>query len=135
VEWDSAASYVRIPRATRYLLSRALRFNTAGEAAMTTEYRTMSRDVTVVGTECGFSPVRQGVPTVYDFLLQADASSSEPTVIELATAVDGVTLSPVHTIVAQVVEDGEKPMERSFPTAAQLTQFLHEITSAERNDR
>ncbi|PRC49773.1 hypothetical protein C6A85_73015, partial [Mycobacterium sp. ITM-2017-0098] len=57
MEWDSAATYVRIPRSTRYLLSRALRFNTTGEAAMTTEYRTVNRDVTVVGTECGFSPV------------------------------------------------------------------------------
>ncbi|PRC54875.1 hypothetical protein C6A85_34295, partial [Mycobacterium sp. ITM-2017-0098] len=84
---------------TRYLLSRALRFNTTGEAAMTTEYRTVNRDVTVVGTECGFSPVRQGIPTVYDCLLQADAVSPEPTVIELATAVDGVPQRPVHTIV------------------------------------
>ncbi|PRC43045.1 hypothetical protein C6A85_000000107385 [Mycobacterium sp. ITM-2017-0098] len=72
---------------------------------------------------------------MYDCLLQADAVSPEPTVIELATAVDGVPQRPVHTIVAQVVEDGEIPMERSFPTAAELTHFLYEITNAERNDR
>jgi SAM-dependent methyltransferase len=125
VEWDSAATYLRLPRGSRYLLSKAMRFNTTGRLDAVVSYTTANSDARIIGTECGFPSARRGLPIVCDFLLQADSiSTASPTVINISVECEGAEMSPCHTLVVVVTDITERPQELSLASASQVAQVL-----------
>jgi SAM-dependent methyltransferase len=128
VEWDSAGTCLQLPQGSRYLLSKAMRFNTTGRLVSVTRHMTSKSDARIVGTEFGFPSASTGLPIVCDFLLQADRISiASPTVINISVECDGVALNPSHTLVVVVAEDTERPQELSLASEHHVARVLEQF--------